>query len=80
MNLDGRNVKVQIWDTACQERFRPITQTYYRGAMGIIVLYDSSSKESFENVPNWLEQMEIHAPYNANKILICNKPDLESDR
>ena len=54
MNLDGKNVKVQIWDTAGQERFRTITQTYYRGAQGIILAYDCTSTESFENVTNWV--------------------------
>ena len=54
IQLNGKNVKVQIWDTAGQERFRTITQTYYRGAQGVILAYDSTSQESFDNVRNWI--------------------------
>jgi Ras-related protein Rab-1A len=54
IQLNGKNVKVQIWDTAGQERFRTITQTYYRGAQGVILAYDSTSQESFDNVKNWI--------------------------
>lgn len=55
INLDGKSVKVQIWDTAGQERFRTITQTYYRGAHGVILAYDCTSNESFENISNWVK-------------------------
>ena len=58
VNIDGKNVKLQIWDTAGQERFRTITQTYYKGAMGIVLAYDCTSEESFENVRNWVKQIE----------------------
>jgi len=51
----GKSAKVQIWDTAGQERFRNITQTYYKGAHGVILTYDCTSVESFENTKNWLK-------------------------
>jgi small GTP-binding protein len=54
IQIDGKNVKLQIWDTAGQERFRTITQTYYKGAMGIILAYDCTVEESFNNVRNWV--------------------------
>lgn len=76
INIDGKNVKLQIWDTAGQERFRTITQTYYKGAMGIILAYDCTSEESFNNVRNWVRQIEVHAQPNVEKILIGNKADL----
>ena len=76
INIDGKNVKLQIWDTAGQERFRTITQTYYKGAMGIILAYDCTSEDSFNNVRNWVRQIEVHASSNVEKILIGNKADL----
>ncbi len=54
IQIDGKNVKLQIWDTAGQERFRTITQTYYKGAMGIILAYDCTAEDSFNNVRNWI--------------------------
>ena len=68
---------MQIWDTAGQERFRTITQTYYKGAMGIVLAYDCTSQESFDNVHNWIKQIEQHANSNVKKILVGNKADLE---
>jgi Ras-related protein Rab-8A len=76
INIDGKNVKLQIWDTAGQERFRTITQTYYKGAMGIVLAYDCTSEESFNNVRNWVRQIEVHASPNVEKILVGNKADL----
>lgn len=61
INLMGKNVKLQVWDTAGQERFRTITQTYYKGAMGILLVYDCSEEVTFNNIQNWLKQIEAHA-------------------
>lgn len=76
LNLDGKTVKMQIWDTAGQERFRTITSSYYRGAHGIAVVYDVTDMESFNNVKQWLSEIEKHASDNVNKLLIGNKSDL----
>merc|ERR1712159_656276 len=54
VELEGKTIKLQIWDTAGQERFRTITSSYYRGAHGIIVVYDVTDQESFNNVKTWL--------------------------
>lgn len=69
----------QIWDTAGQERFRTITTAYYRGAMGIFMVYDVTNEQSFENVRNWINQLDKHAADNCRRILIGNKAG-QSDR
>ena len=58
IDLDGKTIKLPIWDTAGQERFRTITSSYYRGAHGIIVVYDVTDSESFNNVKQWLHEID----------------------
>lgn len=76
LNIDGKNVKIKVWDTAGQERFRTITQSYYKNAMGIILLYDCTSEDSFSNIRNWVRQIEIHANQKVKRLLVANKSDL----
>lgn len=76
LNLDGKTVKLQIWDTAGQERFRTITSSYYRGAHGIAVVYDVTDMETFNNVKQWLGEIDKYASDSVNKLLIGNKSDL----
>lgn len=64
-------------DTAGQERFRTITTAYYRGAMGILLVYDVSEESSFANVRNWMRQIDQNAAENVNRILIGNKSDVD---
>lgn len=80
IDLDGKTIKLQIWDTAGQERFRTITSSYYRGAHGIIVVYDCTDHDSFENVKQWLEEIERYACDNVNKLLVGNKCDLQTKK
>ncbi|CEL92628.1 unnamed protein product [Vitrella brassicaformis CCMP3155] len=80
IELDGKTVKLQIWDTAGQERFRTITSSYYRGAHGIIIVYDVTDKESFLNVKNWIAEIDKYATENVNKLLVGNKCDLASKK
>jgi len=80
LEIDGKRIKLQVWDTAGQERFRTITTAYYRGAMGILLVYDVTSKKSFENITNWLRNIEEHASEGVEKLLVGNKSDLEEKR
>ena len=73
-------VKMTIWDTAGQEKFRTITQTYYKGAHGIVLVYDCTDENSFHNIWNWIKQIETHAAKDVAKLLIANKADKEDDR
>jgi len=72
--------KLQIWDTAGQDRFRTITSSYYRGAQGIIVVFDVTDRDSFEHVSAWMAEVERYAGSDVNTLLIGNKKDLEDQR
>lgn len=80
IELEGKRIKLQIWDTAGQERFRTITTAYYRGAMGILLLYDVTNAESYENIRNWMANIEENAAETVNKVLVGNKCDLTAKR
>lgn len=75
LDIDGFRVKLQIWDTAGQERFRTITATYYRGAHGIIVVYDVNTAQTFVNIKRWFEEISKNCPANVSKLLVGNKND-----
>ena len=75
VKLLQKTVKLQIWDTAGQERFRTITSAYYRGADGIVMVYDVTSEESFEHVNEWLNEVNRYASEGTVKLLVGNKSD-----
>ncbi|KAG2218659.1 hypothetical protein INT45_007828, partial [Circinella minor] len=77
IELEGKTVKLQIWDTAGQERFRTITSSYYRGAHGIIVVYDVTDQDTFNNVKQWMQEIERYAAEGVSKLLVGNKSDME---
>ena len=79
-DIDSKKIKMQIWDTAGQERFKNIIVSYYRGAHGILLVYDVTDKDSFKNLTNWLIEIEKNSSKNVLKILIGNKSDLEEKR
>lgn len=80
VELDGKTVKLQIWDTAGQERFRTITSSYYRGAHGIIIVYDVTEMESFNNVKQWLNEIDRYANESVCKLLVGNKCDMVENK
>jgi Ras-related protein Rab-8A len=80
ITVDGNRVKVQVWDTAGQERFRTLTSTYYRKAQGVLLVYDVTSRDSFNNVRNWMHQVTINADVNISVYLVGNKLDVVEKR
>ncbi len=73
-------VKLQIWDTAGQEAFKSITSTYYKTTIGVIVVFDLTSYESYEHINQWINDVKEVAPKNITIILIGNKLDLTHER
>ena len=80
VDIMGKIVKLNIWDSAGQERFRTIVNTYYRGAHGICVVYDITDTDSFEKVGEWLKDVSELAEPSAKKLIIGSKLDLEGKR
>ncbi|XP_074340424.1 ras-related protein RABA4d-like [Apium graveolens] len=78
--LDNKTVKAQIWDTAGQERYRAVTSAYYRGAVGAMLVYDMTKRQTFDHITGWLEELRGHADKNIMIMLIGNKCDLASLR
>lgn len=78
--VDHKNVKAQIWDTAGQERYRAVTSAYYRGAVGALLVYDITKRQTFDHIARWLEELRGHADKNIVIMIVGNKSDLESDR
>jgi len=80
IDVNGKKVRFQIWDTAGQERFRTITASYYRGAKGILMLYDISNARSFDNIRSWIREAESRAEDSAEKMIVGSKCDLIDQR
>ncbi|KAL5226124.1 hypothetical protein ABZP36_012763 [Zizania latifolia] len=78
--IDHKSVKAQIWDTAGQERYRAVTSAYYRGALGALLVYDITKRQSFDHIPRWLDELRGHADKNIVIMLVGNKSDLEDER
>ena len=80
VQIDNKTYKIQIWDTAGQERFRSIAKNYFKGAHGIILIYDVTNKDTFESVRNWIKQIKEEVNDNVCIILVGNKIDMEDQR
>ncbi|OAY34856.1 ras-related protein RABA5e [Manihot esculenta] len=80
VEIDGKEIKAQIWDTAGQERFRAVTSAYYRGAVGVLIVYDITRRTSFDSVKRWLDELTTHCDTTVARMLVGNKCDLENIR
>ena len=78
--IKSRDIKVQIWDTAGQENFRSITRSYYRSSVAAIVVYDITSRKSFDKIVSWLDELKENAHTKISIVLVGNKNDLEEQR
>jgi Ras-related protein Rab-2A len=76
IDVDGKPIKLQIWDTAGQESFRSITRSYYRGATGALLVYDVSRRETFDHITRWLQDVRHDADSQTVLMLVGNKSDL----
>ena len=75
IEMDGQQVQLQVWDTAGQERFRALTTSYYRGAHGVILVYDVTEKASFDHLQSWIKDVDLYSGEEVTKLLIGNKDD-----
>lgn len=82
VDIEGQRVKLTIWDTAGQERFRTLTSSYYRGAHGVILVYDVTSRDSFDSVRTvWMRELQTYAnPDEMVLMLVANKIDKAGER
>jgi len=78
---ENRRIKLQIWDTAGQERYRSLSTSFYRDAMGFVLLFDVTNYQSFLNVSHWIVELKTHTYTCTPKVILCgNKVDLTSER
>jgi Ras-related protein Rab-2A len=80
IELDGKFIKIQVWDTAGHEAFQSITKIYYRGAVGALLVYDITRRDTYIHLIKWLSELKENAPKDITIILIGNKNDLENER
>jgi len=80
LQIKDANVKLQIHDTAGQERFRTVTASFYRGANGVLLVFDVSNLESFSKLPVWLEEVRNYTSDKTPIVMVGNKIDLEQRR
>lgn len=80
VTLRGKDVKLQIVDTAGQERFRTITASFYRGASGVIIMYDVTNRKSFERCADWLSEVRLYTREGTVVLLVGNKMDRSEER
>jgi len=76
IDIDGKKVKIQLWDTTGQERFRTITSSYYRGAQGVVLVYDTTCAASFSSLGHWVQEVDRYSSSSCLKIVVGNKSDL----
>jgi len=80
MKVNDYKIKLQIWDTAGQEKFKSITKTFYKGSNGVFLIYDITNKSSFKSIKSWLSELRSNIENKVNIMLIGNKCDEDNDR
>ena len=80
LEIDKQRVRLHVWDTAGQERFDSLSYKYYRGANGVLLVYDITVRKSFEDITMWLENIRKHCHQEINAVLVGNKCDLNGNR
>jgi Ras-related protein Rab-1A len=80
LRFGDKTIKLQLWDTAGQERFRTISSSYYRGAHGIVVVFDVCSQASFNNIDGWLKQIDMFAADSVSRMIVGTKIDCAGKR
>jgi len=81
MNVNNKRMKIQVWDTGGQQRYRPVLASCYRGALGVIIVFDVTNMVSFQNIQQWLLEVEEFSASSAiPRILVGNKADLTDRR
>ncbi|MCQ2818870.1 MAG: GTP-binding protein [archaeon] len=80
IEIEGQKIKLQIWDTAGQEKFRSLTQSYFKGSKGALIVYDISKEESFEKVQGWYDDIKASGDKDCVIEIVGNKIDLEESR
>lgn len=80
ITIKNKVIKAQVWDTAGQERFRALAKSYYRGAVGALLVYDITNYETFKDIKKWLKEVKDYADSHLVTLLIGNKNDLEEQR
>ena len=78
--INNKKIKIQIWDTAGEERYRSITSAYYKGAKGALIVYDITKKSSFNNIDKWISDLKLNGDKNICIIILGNKSDLSDKR
>ena len=80
VKIDDKVLKIQLWDTAGQERYRAVASSYYKGALGAILVYDITDSTSFDNLQNWIKELQNKGPPGLEMLVVGNKSDLEEKR
>ena len=80
LDLSEKKIKMQLWDTAGTEKFKNITNAYYKGTHGVIIVFDLSDTSSFNDIEYWVGEANKYAPIDATKMLIGNKADIPAQR
>ena len=80
IRLKNRTMKLQIWDTAGQEKYRALAKNLYRNAFGVMIVYDISKKKTFDTIRRWVDEARNYATEGASIIIVGNKKDLQELR